>query len=204
MSNNLEQIFKSIYHNNDWQSQESVSGHGSTLADTAAIREAIPLLLDELHARSILDIPVGDYHWFSQMSLPRGVHYIGADIVPELILTNIMGYPDVDFRVLDLVSDPLPKVDVVLVRDCFGHLSNRNIWKALHNIQDSGSTYLLATTFPDMKWSITADTPDGGWRPVNLAVQFKLGPPLALINEDCQAGEGAYHDKSLALWRLNE
>lgn len=204
MSNNLEQIFKSIYHHNDWQNDESVSGHGSTLADTESIREAIPELLTELWATSILDIPCGDYHWFSKIKLPPQVHYIGADIVPELIMTHNILYPELDFRVLDLTSDPLPKVDVILVRDCLGHLSNQNIWAALHNMQDSGSTYLLATTFPDMKWSITADTPDGGWRPVNLAVQFKLGQPLCYLNEGCTAGKGEYRDKSLGLWRLNE
>jgi hypothetical protein len=41
----------------------------------------------------------------------------------------------------------LPIADLVFVRDCLGHLSDANVLKVVKNIQESGSKYLLATSF---------------------------------------------------------
>jgi hypothetical protein len=42
---------------------------------------------------------------------------------------------------LDLTGDPLPRVDVVLCRDCLVHLSFQNIFRAFANLRRSGSRY---------------------------------------------------------------
>jgi len=77
-----------------------------------------------------------------------GITYIGADIVNELVNKNYYKY-DEEFMTLDITKDKLPRVDVVFVRDCLVHFSNKDIYKALKNIYKSGAKYLLTTTFPE-------------------------------------------------------
>lgn len=197
----LRQAFTDIYDRNSWRSSESRSGQGSTLEATDAIRTALPALFAAYGIDTVLDIPCGDYAWWWAMDGIPWIKYVGADIVPALIENNRERYPLLDFRVLDLVSDTLPIVDLVFCRDCLGHLSNPNVRAALANIRASGAKWLMATTYHDPKWSIDAEILDGGWRPVNMIRQFGLGEPVILVNEGFRANP-EYADKSLGLWRL--
>lgn len=197
----LQETFTEIYHKNSWKSDESRSGQGSTLDATKAIKEVIPYLMKAYNINSVLDIPCGDLAWGWNWWPILPIRYIGADIVPELVVENRKRFGGLDFRILDLVSDKLPEVDLVFCRDCFGHLSNQNVRKALANIKASGARWLMATTYYDPKWSIDADIANGGWRPVNMIKQFGLGEPVILINEDFTKNM-EYHDKSLGLWKL--
>ena len=60
-SNYMESTFSQIYEKKSWGDGESVSGPGSDLDQTAAIREALPKLLREIGARSMVDAPCGDF-----------------------------------------------------------------------------------------------------------------------------------------------
>src|SRR5262249_38238518 len=51
------------------QGQESVSGPGSSIRQTVEIRQRLPLLLQELGTRVLLDAPCGDFHWLSKVRL---------------------------------------------------------------------------------------------------------------------------------------
>jgi hypothetical protein len=184
------------------QGQESVSGPGSSIRQTAEIRQLLPLLLQELGTRVLLDAPCGDFHWLSKVRL--GVDaYIGIDLLEELIRRNreTYGAPGRHFLALNFLGERVPSADVVLCRDCLGHLSYKDIVLALSNFAASGSRHLLTTTFPGR--ARNADICTGEWRPLNLqAAPFSLPPPLKLINEKCTEGGGAFKDKSLGLWRL--
>ena len=102
----------------EWDTGETVSGPGSTISYTEDLREALPLLLQKLQVRSLLDAPCGDYNWMSQTKM-KGIEYTGGDVVPELIEKNSIKYPGVHFIVADITRDSLPKTDAVLCRDCF-------------------------------------------------------------------------------------
>ena len=196
----LQQTFTNIYENNLWCSPESVSGGGSEMQNTAVIRRELPVLLQKFNIQSILDIPCGDWNWMKDVDL-CGASYIGADIVEPLIQKNKETYKGVDFRVLDLTKDTLPKVDLIFVRDCLGHLSNDNVSLALRNCQESGAKYLLAPSFT--KWDMNPDVENGGWKCINLMIPpFQLNP-LYLINEDCREGYPHYNDKCMILFQLN-
>lgn len=198
----MQETFTDIYETNFWKDKESVSGHGSRLDQTKHIRKEIPKLLDLLLIESVLDIPCGDLNWWSQMKISEDIKYIGADIVPELIKMNRERYPEKTFYILDITSDPLPKADMLIVRDLFGHLSYKDIKLALKNIRESGATYLLATTFPGRE--NVQDITTGEWRPVNMASFFGLPDPIMVINEHATGGFGEFKDKSLGLWKLEE
>jgi len=195
-------LFTLIYKKNLWGNLESISGPGSTLVDTEELREALPEILRKLGAKTLLDIPCGDFNWMKYVDLVD-IQYIGADIVPELIQGIGKQYSNDrrKFLCLDLVTDNLPKSDVILCRDCLVHLTNSKVNMALSNICKSGSTYLLATTFPEKAENKEVEI--DFWRPVNLEKEpFNLPSPLLLINENNHIP--GYQDKSLGLWRISD
>ncbi|MCH2181624.1 MAG: class I SAM-dependent methyltransferase [Mariniblastus sp.] len=201
-SQSPEQIFSRYYRGNKWSGKESVSGRGSDDDQTATIVEALPRLFAELGISTILDIPCGDFRWMEKVDLSR-VEYVGADIVGEMIGRNREQFQSgsVAFQQLDLISDPLPRADLVLCRDCLVHLSFEDVFAALQNLCDSRSDYLLTTTFTAAREN--SDILTGQWRALNLErAPFHFPPPLQVINEGCSEGGEAFRDKSLGLWAL--
>lgn len=194
--------FARYYRTNKWGDKHSRSGKGSNLSATENLRKVLPALLDELEVYSFLDCPCGDFFWMRHVDL-AGRRYTGGDIVPELIESNREAYASdtVSFEVIDLITDSIPKHDLVFVRDCLVHLSNAHLAAALENIKVSGSTWLLTTTYPDTE--VNADISTGEWRPINLTKPpFNLPPPDRLIAEGCDTEKGQRPDKHLGLWRI--
>jgi len=200
---NRARIFSEVYRKNVWGESETRSGSGSGLEQTSMIREKLPALVKSLGARSLLDLPCGDLHWIKRVDLGIDA-YIGGDIVRDLIEQNRESYgdPKRTFLVFDVTKEKLPKLDLILCRDCLGHLSFKDIQSAVWNFVRSESTYLLTTTFP--KLDVNRDIRTGGWRRVNLQNPlFNFPEPVEFINEGCTERDGAYADKSLGLWKLS-
>jgi len=198
------EAFRHALRANHWAGTESSSGPGSGLAQTAALRTALPQLLRRLGIASLLDVPCGDWRWLATVDL-GSLHYTGGELLEELVEQNrrLHGGPDRIFAQLDLTASNLPTADLLLCRDCLVHLSFADIDKALRNIRRSSLAYLLTTTFPAE--SVNADIVTGDWRPLNLqAAPFNLPTPVELINEGCTEGDGAFADKSLGLWRIRD
>jgi hypothetical protein len=162
-------VFKKIKENNSWGSSESVSGTGSSLEQTEILVVELSKLIKEKRIKTFIDIPCGDFNWMRNVDF-LDVDYIGADIVDEIIKENIEKYETFNkkFMVIDIIKDSLPKSDIVFVRDCFVHLSYKNIFKAIKNIKRSGSKYLLTTTFTSVNKNNNIVT--GNWRPLNLQI----------------------------------
>lgn len=193
-----EAIFSQIYERNLWDDPESASGRGSTLQRTTVIRRVLPELLRDVGAESLLDAPCGDFNWMRATDL-RSVKYIGADVVPSLIARNEQTYSrdDRKFVVLDITKSAIPRVDVILCRDCFAHLSFRNIFSGLANFKRSNSEYLFATTHTRVRKH--RDIATGQGRYVNLQLSpFNFPEPEKLIVEDAELG------KCLGIWRLQQ
>lgn len=194
----MQAIFSEIYEKNLWADEQSVSGRGSRLERTEAIRLALPTLLKELNARTLLDVPCGDFNWMRHTALGP-VKYTGADVVPSLIARNqrLYGNKNINFMVLDITRDRIPQVDLILCRDCFIHLSFADIDLAIANFKRSGTEYLLATTHTSVNENEDIDT--GAWRSVNLQRQpFSFPDPLRVITEDVQLA------KYLGVWRIDD
>jgi SAM-dependent methyltransferase len=201
-----EKVFTDIYRKNSWGNGESVSGSGSNLTETASLRKNLEKLFKDIKVSSILDIPCGDFHWMSLVD-KGSASYIGADIVEPLVKKNSDKYvaPGVEFRRLDLVNDALPRADLVICRDCLVHLSFEDVLAALRNIVKSGSTYLIATTFPEH--AVNTDIVTGRWRTLNMnAAPFNLPKPIMMLHEDSTEVDmetrERYDDKSLGLWQI--
>ncbi len=201
----IEQIFKEIYSRNYWRNTESVSGPGSTISTTQGIRSELEKLFSLFHIHSLIDAPCGDFNWMRKVGLGQ-IDYLGLDIVPEIIETNTRNYSGVSvhFDIADITKDHIPKADIIISRDCLVHFSFEDIFKTLNNFKNSGSTYLLTTSFavPKLNYNITT----GDWRPVNLLLPpFNFGPSLYQIADHFK-GPLAGDDlgKILGLWKLNE
>ena len=196
-------VFDRIATENYWQDSESVSGGGSNLHQTAVLRRELPRVLERLGVRSLLDAPCGDFNWMRQTELP-GVSYTGVDVVAPLIerAQDQFGGPDRQFLCRNIITDPLPRADAIVCRDCLSHLSYAHVFATLKTFRESGATYLLATTYPTRtsNWDIVT----GSWRPINLEKRpFNFPPPIDRIVEGSTEYDGEYSDKTLAVWRLD-
>ncbi len=205
---NRKFIFSDIYNRKLWGGLESASGPGSDMNETKAVRRRLPEILKKLKIQTFLDTPCGDFHWMRYLDYSFK-QYIGMDIVPKLIASNkkLYGSKHRRFIVGDIVKDSIPKVDLILCRDCLGHLPFKEAVIALKNFKKSGSLYLIATTFPE-----TTDNSKvrilsrqrkkvfrtGDFRPINLQLPpFNLPKPIVMINE-----RHTIYKKILGLWKL--
>lgn len=195
--------FIKIYQNNIFGSKESRSGSGSTMRQTRYIRTVFPVFFRSLGVQSILDVPCGDFNWLKEVDL-KGIQYTGGDIVPALIEQNNKKYKSDErtFKMLNIITDDLPKSDLIICRDCLVHLKFEDGLKAIQNFKKSGSKYLLTTTFTDRDKN---EDLFGIWRTLNLQKPpYNFLQPLKLINEKCTEGRGGFKDKCLGLWLLDD
>ena len=151
----------------------------------------------KLGVRTLLDVPCGDFHWLSHVSLPLE-RYTGADIVPAMIRDNERqhGRADRDFIVLDIVRDIPARVDLIFCRDCLFHFPFALALKSLRNFQASGSRYLLTTTFFD---GVNEPVASGYFYRINLQQPpFNFPPPLLSIQDS-----PVHPTRHMALWELS-
>lgn len=195
-------IFNEIYKNNAWGSKESVSGPGSDLWRAQSIIIELPLLLKILKIKSILDAPCGDFNWMSKVELDA-INYKGMDIVNQIIINNNLKFAkeNIQFEYGDFINAVLPKVDLIISRDCFIHFSFNEISKSIKNFKKSGSKFLLTNTYPDVIKNINIVV--GAWRPINLEIKpFNFPAPITYIEEKENYNPN-YGKKYLALWSIN-
>ncbi len=200
----MASTFAPFYTENRWGDDESVSGPGSNLTRTAKLRRELPVLLHEIGARTILDAPCGDFNWMKDTQLDVE-QYTGADVVPDLITRNQELYAGdkTRFLLLDVTRDKLPRVDVILCRDCLIHFSYRHIAAAIRNFKRSGSMYLLTNSYP--AWSSNENIRTGDFRPLNLTLPpFNFPPPITQIHEKLPEEEAQFYGKILGLWKVSD
>lgn len=198
-----EEVFSKIYKEKFWVYGESVSGTGSDTNQTNVIIPELEKLFQEFEVKSILDAPCGDFNWMNQVNL-EGIRYLGIDIVEDLMNLNKTKYKNntgIAFKTGNIIIDELPKMDLILCRDCLIHFSFEDIQKSLKNFKSSGANYLLTTSFFDR--NSNTEIPTGYWRPLNLQKPpFNFPPPIKIINEKCMEGGGKHKDKMLLAWEL--
>jgi hypothetical protein len=197
-------IFAYIYNNNLWGALETRSGSGSTLRSTRNVRNFLPLVLRFCKARSFLDVPCGDTNWIKEVDFGN-VEYCGIDVVPNICSRNEKYFGGHGrFFCKDIVVDCLPKADVVLCRDLFVHLCFEDIYGAVGNLKDSGSQYILVTTYTKVTRNI--DIRSGAWRPLNLRMTpFNWPRPVLQLLRETPGNENDLRwGKSLGLWRISE
>jgi hypothetical protein len=204
----LEGVFTSVYQENRWGDNSSVSGPGSSLEQTSIIREKLLDLIRNYKIRSITDAPCGDFFWMKEVLKNETCNidsYTGIDIVEDLIMKNQRKYGSdkIGFIHADLTRDIVPKADLIICRDCFLHLSYRNIYNILNNFKLSGADYILASSYNRHKNSNVYKFSVEGMA-INLEVfPFMIKNRLVSINEDYHGQNEMYNDKSLNFIRVD-
>lgn len=166
------------------QHSGSWSGPGSTVEAARDIIAFLPKVVSKYGIRSIGDMPCGDWTWMKEVDL-SGIDYKGYDIVEFLIRANREKYPNVEFEVLDLLNDDIGTFDLIICRDFLFHISNEDAVKVLTKFRQSGSRFLMTTSFEDLE--VNTDLPDGakyGYRRINVKIPpYSMGEPLEFVRE---------------------
>jgi SAM-dependent methyltransferase len=124
------EIFSDIYKNNRWGGEPEGydSGSGSRPDITGPYISALRALIRNEGVTHIVDLGCGDFEVARRILSPE-LRYIGCDIVPGLVARNAADFATehIEFRNLDIVTDPLPEGDLCIIRQVFQHLSNGDI-----------------------------------------------------------------------------
>lgn len=197
-------LFKVIYQQNSWLNKNTRSGNGSDLTETPIVRLQIPQLIKKYGIKTMLDAGCGEFFWQKELDFSGIESYIGIDIVPEIIEHNQTKYPAArrSFMVLDMVEQDIPQVDLILCRDVLQHLSDDDVKQIIANMKKSGSTYLLASTFPHKQKNEDPAKQENAiqWRVTgkgrNLRIKpFNFPEPIEVIIE-------GFENKTLGLWKI--
>lgn len=196
-----QQNFTAIYDQKVWTHGDAsvpLSGHGSSLQATERFREALPTVLRQIGARTLLDLGCGDFTWMQHVDLP--CDYVGVDIVESVIASNSKAFANEkrSFIVADFVETVPVKADVVLSREVLFHLSFDDALRGLRNALDSGCSFFLLTS--DASAAFNADIQSGDFRLLNLEKRpFKLPAPQLRI-EDAEGFIGRF----VGLWTAED
>ena len=162
----LEHEFQRIYRKGDWTfGRFPKSGSGSTVEATKTYRDTIQPWIDK--SKRIVDLGCGDWT-FSRHIDWKGHHYIGLDVVPELIKSHNLefGAPNIRFEYLNFAERPLqvPIGDLYIIKDVLQHWPNHLIIRFLTELTLRGAPILLTNCTTNQEMD---DVPLGGFRPLS-------------------------------------
>ena len=149
-----KEVFSKIYGQGVWgkkSGQNYYSGPGSHDQKLVVpYVESVKAFFIQLGFKpSVVDSGCGDFNVGKQLRDYCG-DYIACDVVPELVVYNAnkFGAMNVDFRCLDIIEDPLPKAEVIFIREVLQHFSNEVIAKVLAKLLGSCKYLVLTEDVP--------------------------------------------------------
>lgn len=178
------EVFQKIYFNAKWggDGNDFCSGSGSTTATVVEpYVEAVTRILNGYGTNKpkIVDLGCGDFR-VGRRFLDHCSEYVAVDVVPELIKCHEANHcvRHLRFECLDIIRDPLPKGDVVFLRQVLQHLSNAEIITILNKL----SAY--------DKLIVTEHYPTPGRKNIVANLDKVHGPDIRLYHNS-----GVYLDK---------
>ena len=209
-----EEVFNEVYDINDWSSEESKSGVGSTLEFTKNARKILPGLFKRHGIERILDVACGDFNWMKKVANSKEVkYYKGIDIVQRIIDSNNKRYKKenkIEFEYGDITKnfDNKEKFDAIIAKDVLVHFPDEFVIKAIEDFKKSGVKYLILTHFYQIRENRNIGV-FGQWRPINFTIPpFNFENPIEMIRETetYKYGENKIimRDKTLSLWKIND
>jgi hypothetical protein len=197
-------VFTDIYRSGIWRQSGQPPANLHDAAITQLYVKTVTEFLTSLGKPNVVDLGCGDFAIGSRLR-PYCDRYIACDIVPELIAHNRQNFADVDFTVLDIVRDELPKGDVAIIRHVLQHLSNAEIANVVARMR---YPFLI----------VTEHLPDGDFEPnkdQKTGVSIRLGSKSGVVLTEppfsfkptyqrilCEASEGGGIIRTI-LYHLN-
>jgi|GEM_PF-1440609 hypothetical protein len=172
-----EKVFTKIYQNGSWD-ESGFSRSGSQVEVTREYMIFLQDFLKEHEIRSVVDIGCGDWA-FSRYLDWEGIDYIGFDVVPYVIERNqrLFSASNITFIYADILNTNLPKADLLLCKDVFQHLSNRDIQKIIQQFPKFKHCLITNYVYPDLSGN-NNDIPTGKMHFIDLTK-----PPFNLKGE---------------------
>lgn len=189
------------------------SGVGSWVPETVNFRAGLEKIVDFLKISlkkdkiKILDSSFGDFVWMPLFLEGRAdVDYTGYDFLPANVekARNKFYNQTWTFETLDLVKDRIKnKFDLLINRHTAIHLGLMDNIQMFHNFHQSGSTFLLTTTYPQLTKNTALNLNDAEttFHEINLAI-----PPFQFPVPVCQAPDSPVTDgkQYMALWQMRD
>lgn len=163
-----KQTFSNIYDTAMWGGG---SGFGSAPKFTHSYRDFLQDFLERENISSVVDYGCGDWQYARMMDW-NGIDYLGMDIVQSVIEKNQKHFTsdNIQFQLGNLIEDPIPDADLVIVKDVLQHLSFEAINRALEKLAECPRVLLVNDYYP-----VNVDCEIGDTRPINpVAAPFNL------------------------------
>ncbi|MFC4519286.1 class I SAM-dependent methyltransferase [Cupriavidus pinatubonensis] len=137
----LGEVFTHVYKTGAWGVAEDQSGFysGSSSHDSKIVEPYVKAVTEYLSALperpAVVDLGCGDFNVGKRIRSVCG-HYMACDVVDAAIQSNRTRFShlDVDFRCVDITTDPLPPGDIVFLRQVLDHLDNARIATVLSKL----------------------------------------------------------------------
>lgn len=155
----VQDIFSEIYDKNLWGQSENpqhpyFSGSGShDKKITEVYINSVGNLLKSLpNIPNVVDLGCGDFSVGSKLRKYCN-NYIACDIVSKVIDQNKIIYKNlnVDFRLINIITEKLPIGDLVFIRQVLQHLSNEQIQYLIPKLYKSYKYLVLTEHLPKTK-----------------------------------------------------
>jgi hypothetical protein len=121
--------FKTIYHENLWKNDETISGDGSTLKCSYPYLSFLKEFVKTNNIKTILDLGCGDFNLMKHVDF-KDVEYLGVDLVNELIEKNNINYGSINIKFINnKIHDYEFKdnYDLILCKDVLQHWSTQSV-----------------------------------------------------------------------------
>ncbi len=137
--NGMERTFSRVYRTRFWGrygNERFFSGVGSLPENLEPYAAFVAGFVREHRIERVVDLGCGDYRASRSIDF-GGAHYLGIDVVRELIDQNNarFGSDTVRFARLDLLTDELPVGDLCLLKHVLQHWSNAHILSILPRLR---------------------------------------------------------------------
>ena len=158
-------VFDRLYRNGGW------GGMGSGPGSKVEVNKEYLYILNKIlrytpSIKTVLDIGCGDFQLMQHADL-EGKEYLGIDVSDFIVETNTKkhGKPNVQFKVLNPVTEQIPQADLIICKDVLQHLPNKDVESVLMKIWRMSKFALITNDYTDANHD---DIEVGSHRPVNI------------------------------------
>ena len=171
--------FETVYAENLWKNEESVSGEGSTLKCSDMYLSFLKQFVTNNDIKNILDLGCGDFNLMKHFNY-EDIKYVGVDLVNELIEKNNINYGTHNIKFLNHMIHNYEfeeKYDLIICKDVLQHWSIKNVISFLKLIKNY-KYCLLINDFKNDKYKapigfkiFNADIIDGWYTTIDLSIE---------------------------------